>query len=267
MITEDINDLKTIQRLVLPGLCKIFAMPKDMVLDMPNQKSMLMKSGTDVDFISLNSLSLKPQAYWLDITNENQLNTELKEKDNSSSQNKSFHYELPIMMPGDDSERARVIQTYDKREFILAIFQANKVWRLVGNRVKACVFKSELSTGMQTKNGSINDMLFSFDSRDRAPYIKEPVQDLDIFIDFFTNYTDGTCEVDFQLVNATGSISVDIQIWNGKNWNTLATMTGITNGFRTETITYTFTVGGTFIFRLKTSTNQYSPPYETLVTI
>lgn len=267
MITEDINDLKTIQRLVLPGICKVFAMPKDMVLDMPNRKLLLKKPGTDIDFISLNSLSLKPEAQWLDISIENELNTELKEKDNASSQNKYFQYEMPFTMPGDDIERARVIQTFDKREFILAIFQANKVWRLLGNKFKACTFTSELATGMQTKHGSINDMFFAFESKDRAPYIKEPIGDLDLYIDFFSDNEDGTFSIDFPLINATGTISVDVQLWNGKNWISIGTLTGITNGFRTETFTYSFAESGTYIIRLKTSTNQYSSPYEVSVTL
>lgn len=267
MIQENITDLKNLWKLINTGICKVYAMPKHMVLDMPNKKSILKSLNVNADFISMNSLSLHPLAIWLEVSNDNHFSTDFIETDKSSIQNKSFTYELPFIIPGDDfTTRGKIIELYDKREFILAIKESSKDWRLVGTNIRGCDFNSAMSSGTQLKYGNKKTCGFYFESGKRAYYLKDPKADLDIYFDSVSIYpSSDEIEPGF-IVNGTAvPIDCTLQYWLNNEWVNIDSLLGCTDGYQSPVFTYILPASGTFYFRIKTSTGQYSNTYKLIV--
>lgn len=185
MYSEQLSDLNHTTPIVKPGLVSVQAIPKDSVtyirglpdiLSQTNSEAYPLQdytSGTPF-YIPNNYIAFASGATWLNISKDFAVQMEMVETKKANVQLDTYQYKILFDLPNDDyATRGKLIQTFQRREWILIVKEITGASRLIGSLSRGADFSSQLATGDALK-GAANKFTCAFTwetSPDPAFYI------------------------------------------------------------------------------------------------
>lgn len=156
------------------GLCAVIGVPKEGVESMPDVKSIMrLASGeTNCDFF-FEEIVLKDGFSWLDMSQLFNVNMEMEETEDKSTQGSVFNYEVALSVPNDDFSRGKVFRAYQNREFILVVKERTDAWRVIGSLERGARFTRELKTGTVRKDSNKYTCAFTWQVGEQPAYYTE----------------------------------------------------------------------------------------------
>jgi len=172
MIPATITSILNTQATSKPGIQGLYAIAKDQITDMPDLLSILGSTAPNAALLDISDIILASGAAVNEISNDNNLGTEMTETPKTSVHGPFFGYEVTFSIPNDDEvTRGRILRAFDNREWIVIVRQASNQWRILGNLHRGCDWRASLGTGSNIKGLSVYKCGFYWESSERALYI------------------------------------------------------------------------------------------------
>ncbi|MCW3125267.1 MAG: hypothetical protein JWO03_925 [Bacteroidetes bacterium] len=260
MIPEQTGSLPQTNLTTHPGLCRIYAIDLEDIESMPDLKSMMKSIRADSDIVHISDIVLKAGGAILSIVNDNQVGSELTEDDKASSQNSYYPYTVAFVLPNDDANtRGKLLRAYYNRQFVVLIKQATGAWRILGSKHRGCDLKATLDTGTQSKGANEYKCTFTWESGQRAYYMKDPnFRVLNITSAVYSHSIPGDfLVIHYDAHHFTGTEAGTIQMYVNGAWSTLDVYSVTTIADHTYTLAGTMSAG-TYFVRLLSSTGVVS---------
>lgn len=149
----------------IPGICEVFAVPKEGITAMYDLNQILITGDYPMDGSTLVISELYA------ICANYGVSMQLAETEKDTVQGKVFTYKLTFDINNDDyATRGKIIQAYDRREWILVISERSGPSRVLGSLARGADFSAQLNTGSVMKGENMFACGFTWQSGERSFY-------------------------------------------------------------------------------------------------